>query len=151
MGKGKPKPPARWAYVLSGSFFAIALAIILLPPFLSTPDVDDPNPMFHKAVREAKRLTIVSGEKHVSGRAGTTLRTIDDPVEIRSVIDKIALMPNPVGRGFRARELAKYKLVFDATEVEFVMDQFLRSSIWQSDYRLTAESAKFLWELLGRL
>lgn len=151
MGKRPPKPPARWAYVLSGSFLAAALAIVILPPLLRRPDVDDPNALLQSTLKQARRLTIVSGPRHVGGREGVTLRTIEDPAEIRSILEKLVLAPNPLGKGFRARELAKYKLVFDAVEVEFVMDEYLRAPFWQSDYRLTPESAKFLWNLLGKL
>ena len=151
MAKRAPKPPARWAYVLSGFFLAAGLAVVILPPLLRRPDVDDPNALFQAALRSSRRLTIVSGPRHVGGREGATLRTIEDPAEIRTILEKIVLAANPLGKGFRARELAKYKLVFDSIEVEFVMDEYLRAPFWSSDYRLTPESAKFLWQLLGKL
>jgi len=148
MGKKGPKPPARWAYILSGSFFLVALAIVILPPLLTKPDMDDPNSIFQKALRDAKRLTIVSGPQHYGGREGKTLKTIEDPAEIRKILGAVSLLPNPTGRGFKVRDSAKYKLVFDTIEVEFLADQFLRAPFWQSDYRLTPESAKFLGGLL---
>jgi hypothetical protein len=137
----KLKPPAPWAWALSGAFLLVALGIVLSPLFISRPPT--PTQQMRAALLNAKTLSIVRAKDR------QTLKTYEKPEDIQRIVQGLAVQPtNLGGRGWRLPEEPKYLLVFDQIEIGFVADEILRAPFFPSDYALTRESMEFLCDLI---